>query len=86
MISHASNEAISQFLRALKDIYGDNLAENTGKLHDYLGMIFDFLDRDNVKINMTKYRTKVIVDFPEEIIGKAVMPAGNHLFKVRDDG
>ena len=82
MISHASNEAISQFLRALKDIYGDNLAENTGKVHDYFGMIFDFSDRDNVKINMTKYLTKVIVDFPEEICGKAATPAGDHLFKV----
>jgi hypothetical protein len=29
MISHTSNEAISQFLLALKDIDGDNLAENT---------------------------------------------------------
>ena len=86
MISHTSNEAISQFLRALKDIYGDNLAENTGKVHDYLGMIFDFSDRDKVKINMTEYLTKVIADFPEEIIGKAAMPAGDHLFKVRDEG
>ena len=86
MISHTSNEAISQFPRALKDIYGDNLAENTGKVHDYLGMIFDFSDQDNIKINMTKYLTKVIVDFPEEIIGKAATPAGDHLFKVRDEG
>ena len=54
MISHTSNEAISQFLRALKDIYRDNLAENTGKVHDYLGMIFDYSDRDKVKIDMTK--------------------------------
>jgi len=86
MISHTSNEAISPFLGALKDIYGDNLAENTGKVHDYLGMIFDFLDRDKVKINMTKYLTNVIADFPEEIIGKADTPAGDHLFKVRDEG
>ena len=86
MISHASNDAISQFLRALKDIYGDDLAENTGKVHHYLGMIFDFSNQDNVKINMTKYLTKVIVDFPEEIIGKAATPAGDHLFKVRDEG
>jgi len=86
MISHTSNEAISQFLRALKDIYRDNLAENTGKVHDYLGMIFDFSDRDKVKINMTKYLTKVIADFPEEIIGKAATPAGDYLFKVRDEG
>jgi hypothetical protein len=53
MISHTSNEAISQFLRALKDIYGDNLAENTGRIHDYLGMIFDFSDQARGKINMT---------------------------------
>jgi hypothetical protein len=32
MISHTSSEAISQFLRALKDIYGDNLAETTGMI------------------------------------------------------
>jgi hypothetical protein len=42
MISHTSNKAILQFLHALKDIYGDNLAETTGSVHDYLGMIFDF--------------------------------------------
>ena len=58
MISHTSNNAISQFLRALKDIYGDNLAENTGKVHDYLGMIFDFGDRDKIKINMSKFLSK----------------------------
>ncbi len=42
MISHTSSETISQFLRALKDMYGNNLAETTGSVHDYLGMIFDF--------------------------------------------
>jgi hypothetical protein len=80
MISHTSNEAISQFPSSLKDIYGDNLAENTGKVHDYLGMIFDFSDRDKVKL------TKVIADFPEEKIEKAATPDGDHLFKVRDEG
>jgi hypothetical protein len=80
MISHTSNEAISQFLRALKDIYGNNLAGNSG------GMIFDFSNRNKVEIDMTKYLSKVIADFPEEIIGKAATPAGDHLFKVRDEG
>jgi hypothetical protein len=28
----------------------------------------------------------VIADFPEEIIGKTATPAGDHLFKVRDEG
>ncbi len=35
---------------------------------------------------MTKYLSKVIADFPKEIIGKAATPAGDHLFKVRDEG
>jgi hypothetical protein len=35
---------------------------------------------------MTKYLSKVIADFPEEIIGKASTPAVDHLFKVRDEG
>jgi len=28
---------------------------------------------------MTKYLSRVIADFPEEIIGKAATPAGDHL-------
>jgi hypothetical protein len=46
-------------------------------------MIFDFSDRDKVKINMTEYLSKVIADFPEEIVGETATPAGNHLFKVQ---
>ena len=40
---------------------------------------------DKVKINMTKYLSRVIADFPEEKIGKAATPAGDHLFRVRDE-
>ena len=86
MISHTSNKAISQFLRALKDIYGDNLAKNTGKVHDYLGMIFDFSDRDKVKINTTKYLTNVIADFPERNNWESRYACWQPSFKVRDEG
>ncbi len=75
-----------KFLCALKDIYGDNLTESTGKIHDYLGMTFNFSLRDEVKINMMQYISEVIEAFPEEIVGKAVTPAGDHLFEVREDG
>jgi hypothetical protein len=86
MISHKNGDDIKIFLRGLKDIYGNNLAENVGKLHDYLGMEFDFSSEGEVKINMTKYIKKIIKDFPEEILGKQATPAGDHLFKVREDG
>ncbi len=86
MISHSSGKAIAKFLRALKDIYGDNPVESTGKIHDYLGMTFDFSLQDEVKISMTQYISKVIEAFPEEIVGTAATSDGDHLFKVREDG
>ncbi len=86
MISHSSGKAISKFLRALKDIYGDNIAESTENIHDYLRMTFNFLLWDEVKNNMMQYISKVIETFPKEIVGKAATPAGDHLFKVREDG
>jgi hypothetical protein len=42
MISHIDKSKILKFVRCIKDIYGDNLAENVGKVHDYLGMTFDY--------------------------------------------
>jgi hypothetical protein len=48
MISHSSGKAMAKFLHAIKDIYGDNLAKSTGKIHDYIGMTFDFSLQDEV--------------------------------------
>ncbi len=35
---------------------------------------------------MNMYISKIIKKFPEEIIGKSATPAGDHLFKIREDG
>ena len=43
MISHINNNAIMAFIKAIKAIYGDNLAESMGRKHNYLGMEFDYL-------------------------------------------
>jgi hypothetical protein len=48
-------------------------------------MTFDFSLQVEVKINMMQYFSKVIEAFPKEIVGKAATPAGDHLFKVRED-
>jgi Reverse transcriptase (RNA-dependent DNA polymerase). len=55
MISHKNMADINNFLVDLKNIYGSNLAESTGKTHDYLEMIFDFSFSEEVRINMTPY-------------------------------
>ena len=67
-------------------IYGDSLAESTEKQHGYLEMIFNFSSKNEVQINMNLYISKIIKEFPEEIIGKTSTPAGDHLFKIREDG
>ena len=86
MISHIDKGEILKFVRCIKDIYGDNLAENVGKVHDYLGMTFDYAFKGEVRINMCKYLSSIIADFPEQITGVSATPAADHLFKVREDG
>jgi hypothetical protein len=41
-ISHKNMVDIMVFIQELERIYGDYLAESTGKKHNYLGMIFNF--------------------------------------------
>jgi hypothetical protein len=86
MISHISQCEILELVRHIKSIYGDNLAKNVGMTHDYLGMTFDYAFEGEVCINMCKYLSKVIEDFPEEITGVSATPAADSLFKVREDG
>ena len=73
-------------MRCIKYIYRDNLAENVGKMHDYLGMTFDYAFDGEVQINMCKYLSSIIADFPVQITGVSATPAADHLFKVREDG
>jgi hypothetical protein len=42
MISHLSGDKIMKIVQGIKDIYGENLAETVGTVHDYLGMTFDY--------------------------------------------
>jgi len=86
MISHLSQDKIMKVVQGMKDIYGENLAETVGTVHDYLGMTFDYSFTREVRINMWDYLGKVIKDFPEEITRTCVTPASYHLFKVCEDG
>jgi hypothetical protein len=86
MISHLSQGEIMKVVRQIKDIYGENLAETSGTVHDYLGMTFDYSFTKEVRINMWDYLQNVIQEFPEEITGVCATPANDYLFKVREDG
>lgn len=86
MISHVDSGVINELIRTIKDIYGENLAETTGHIHDYLGMVFNYATDGEVHVNMKQYLDKVISEFPEEITGISATPAADYLFQVRDDG
>jgi hypothetical protein len=75
MISHVDMSAMNDILQELKVFYGDSLTESTGKQQDYLGMIFNLSSKNEVQINMNLYISKIIQEFPEEIIGKTSTPA-----------
>jgi hypothetical protein len=86
MISHVNSDVIMTFIKAIKVIYGNNLAESMGTKHTYLGMEFDYSCIGEVKISMQKYITKIIEEFPEEITSTSATPAADYLFVVREDG
>ncbi len=44
------------------------MAAHRGKVHDYLGMIFDFSKEGKVVVNMVEYIKNIIANFPEEIV------------------
>ncbi len=54
-VSHIDPEEITKFGDWLSTTYGVSAATHQGKVHNYLGIIFDFTDKGRVAINMTKY-------------------------------
>ncbi len=85
MISHTSQDNIMAFVKKIKDVYGENLAEKVGTVHDYLGITFDYSFDDKVRINMNQYFSKVIKEFPQEILGMCATPAADHLYKIQEN-
>jgi hypothetical protein len=86
MISHTSQDNIMAFVKKIKDIYGENLAEKVGTVHDYLGMTFNYSFDYKERINMNQYISKVITEFLQEISGMCATPAADHLYKIRENG
>jgi hypothetical protein len=85
MISHTSQDNIMAFVKKIKDVNGENLAEKVGTVHNYLGMTFDYSFDNKVRINMNQYFLKVIKEFTQEILGMCATPAADHLYKIQEN-
>ena len=66
MISYVNPDVVTDILDKLSDKYGGMmpLSIKRGKIHEYLGMVFDFSGNNDVKITMYQYLDGVIEGAP----------------------
>ena len=82
--SHKDPSVNTKFLNWLNKKYGKfgKVVATRGKVHDYLGMTFDYRTKGKVKINMSDYIKKTLDKFREhyKLDGTAESPAASDLF------
>jgi hypothetical protein len=90
-ISHVDPKVVTTILNLLDERYGQEivggkrapLTTTRGRVHEYLGMTLDYTVRGKVKIDMTEYLQKKVLDeMPEDMDGTATSPAAAHLFEI----
>ena len=85
-ISHRDEAIVSEFAMALAKEFGPKTTISRGKVHDYLGMDLNLgTCPGTMIISVIRYLQKVIDEFPEVLRSTKVCPAGDNLFKVRED-
>ena len=85
MSSHLEPKVNDEFLKWLNGKYGSlkEVTSTRGHFHDYLGMDFDFSQTGQVSIDMSKYVSNMVDDFPVKFktTDSALTPAGESLFQ-----
>ena len=84
MSSHVDPKVNDHFLEWLETKYGQigEVKSTRGKVHEYLGIKFDFRPKGKVAIDMTKYMGQMVIDFEKKytLNETANTPAANDLF------
>eukprot|EP00957_Ditylum_brightwellii_P030121 2279719-Ditylum_brightwellii.AAC.1 len=65
-ISHVDIREVTKMLDILQKKY-EKMQSTREKVHDYLGMTFDFRKRGKVRIGMVKYTKEIIETFLEKL-------------------
>ena len=86
MSSHIDPRVNDKFYNWLQRKYGTlkDVSVTRGKVHDYLGMTFNFENEGEVRISMDDYVARMLEEFPMEFKGEhtALTPAANDLFEI----
>ena len=87
MSSHVNPGVNDEFLQWLNKKYGEHgeVVATRGKVHEYLGMKFDFSVQGQVTVDMREYMSKLIEEFPVELTKTAPTPAAEDLFSMNND-
>ncbi len=83
-VLHVNPGKITIFGEWLNATYGVTVTTHRGKMHDYIGMIFDYSKKGKVMIKMIEYIKNIITNFPEEITAIRTSLAADHLFTMGD--
>jgi hypothetical protein len=85
--SHIDPMVVEHMIDLMSEEFGKDapLTVNRDKVHEYLGMKFDFTEKGAVTVDMSDYVKTVIAEMPEDMVGKAATAAASHLFNVRDN-
>jgi hypothetical protein len=87
--SHVDPKVNDEFLAWLKTKYAsDQIGEIKavrGTKHDYLAMTLDFSTPGVLKVDMTSYVDRMLMDFPDELSGKSKCPWSENLFTVEEE-
>ena len=89
MSSHKDKRVNNEFHKWLNSMYGEfgKVKATRGKLHNYLGVLFNFRTKGKVCIDMRKYMRKMVVDFKKKYVlnDRATSPGANDLFAYNPD-
>ena len=66
-VLHVLLKQVEGFGKWLVKTYREKVTAHTGKVYDYLGMIFDYTHDGKVMTNQIEYIKLIIDEFPEEI-------------------
>ena len=82
---HVETNVVDDMVQLLKQEFGSlmDLTVRRGKIHDYLGIQFDFSQEKKVIMTMHDYVDELLKESPDDLMTKnSATPAASHLFTV----
>lgn len=80
-VSHKDPRVVTNFIKNLEEFYGE-VRFIRGKIHNYLGITLDFLEKGRVIVKINNYKKEMINIFPEEIKKDMSSPVAEYLYMV----